>query len=49
MTDKLEVWLDVDFLDAPCLVGKLSHEQGQVWFNYEERWLENPRLFFARP
>lgn len=49
MTDKLEVWLDVDFLEAPCLVGKLSHDNGQVWFNYEKSWLASPICFALDP
>lgn len=49
MTEKLEVWLDADFLDAPCLVGRLSHDRGQVWFNYERSWLQNPACFSLDP
>jgi serine/threonine-protein kinase HipA len=49
MDEKLEVWLDVDFLDAPCLVGRLSHDRGQVWFNYEKSWLKNPACFSLDP
>jgi serine/threonine-protein kinase HipA len=49
MTEKLEVWLDVDFLDAPCRVGRLSHDKGQVWFSYEKSWLENPFCFSLDP
>jgi hypothetical protein len=45
MTEKLEVWLDVDFLDAPWLMGQLSHDKGPVWFNYEKPWLEDPACF----
>ncbi|MDR2507592.1 MAG: type II toxin-antitoxin system HipA family toxin [Candidatus Accumulibacter sp.] len=49
MVEKLEVWLDVDFLDAPYLVGRLSHDRGQIWFNYERSWLKNPACFALDP
>jgi len=49
MPEKLEVWLHVDFLGSPCLVGRLSHDRGQVWFNYEESWLKNPDCFSIDP
>jgi serine/threonine-protein kinase HipA len=49
MAGKLEVWLDVDFLNAPSLVGRLSHDRGQVWFNYEKSWLKNPACFSLDP
>lgn len=49
MIERLEVWLDVDFLDAPNLIGKLSHDRGQVWFNYERSWLQNPVCFSLDP
>jgi serine/threonine-protein kinase HipA len=49
MDETLEVWLDVDFLDAPCLAGWLSHDRGQVRFNYEKSWLKNPACFSLDP
>jgi len=49
MTQQLEVWLDVDFLDARCLVGRLAHDRGQIWFSYEPDWLQNPNCFVLDP
>ena len=49
MPDKLEVWLDADFLTEPCRAGNLFHEKGQVWFNYEKSWLKNPACFSLDP
>ncbi|MCL2161111.1 MAG: HipA N-terminal domain-containing protein [Betaproteobacteria bacterium] len=49
MADKLEVWLDADFLGAPCRAGSLFHEKGQVWFNYDKVWLKNPARFSLDP
>ena len=39
MSNELEVWLDVDFLDAPVRVGTLAHDRGTVRFAYETPWL----------
>jgi serine/threonine-protein kinase HipA len=44
----LEVWLDCD-LAAPCSVGTLSHDRGQVRFRYDREWLSDPRAFALDP
>jgi serine/threonine-protein kinase HipA len=41
MSDELEVWLDVDFLDGPVRVGALAHDRGTVRFGYEMPWLRH--------
>ena len=45
---KLEVWLDCD-LQPACRVGTLSHDRGQVRFQYDARWLGDPRAFSLDP
>jgi serine/threonine-protein kinase HipA len=44
----LEVWLDCD-LGAPCPVGTLVHDRGQIRFHYERAWLREPRAFALDP
>ena len=39
MSDALEVWLDVHFLDRPVQLGALSHDRGTVRFRYHAPWL----------
>ncbi|MGZ8131752.1 hypothetical protein ACXU40_05110 [Bordetella bronchiseptica] len=43
----LEVWLD-DELSPPCLVGKLSHDRGQIRFHYERDWSPRPPAAICR-
>ena len=38
MSDNLEVWLDVNFLEQMVKVGTLAHDRGQVRFNYDKDW-----------
>lgn len=45
---KLEVWLDCDLSDI-CRVGTLSHDRGQVRFQYNADWLKDPRAFSLDP
>ncbi|MFM8899701.1 MAG: type II toxin-antitoxin system HipA family toxin [Burkholderiales bacterium] len=49
MSDALEVWLDSDLDDAPCCVGTMAHDRGQVRFRYHPAWLQNPRAFAIDP
>jgi len=49
MSDSLEVWLDVDFLDEMIKVGTLAHDKGQVRFMYNKEWLEHPLRFTLSP
>ncbi len=49
MSDELEVWLDVDFLDGPVRVGTLAHDRGTVRFSYEASWLHHPLRFALDP
>lgn len=44
----LEVWLDCN-LEAPCLVGTLAHDRGQIRFHYERAWLRDARAFALDP
>jgi len=46
--DTLEVWLDDD-LGAPCQVGTLAHDRGQIRFRYVRSWLDHPRAFALDP
>lgn len=47
--NKLEVWLDVDFLDEKINIGTLSHHRGHVRFNYDREWLKHPKCFHIDP
>jgi len=47
--NKLEVWLDVDFIDEIIKVGILAHDRGHVRFNYDERWLTHSMCFNIDP
>jgi serine/threonine-protein kinase HipA len=48
-TDKtLEVWLDSD-LGPASQVGTLTHDRGQVRFQYERGWLNDARAFALDP
>jgi serine/threonine-protein kinase HipA len=49
MSDSLEVWLDVDFLDEMVRVGTLAHDKGQVRFRYDKEWLEHSLSFALDP
>lgn len=44
----LEVWLDCDLV-APCLVGTLGHDRGQIRFHYNRDWLDQPSAFALDP
>ena len=44
----LEVWLNDD-LGLPCRVGVMAHDRGQIRFQYERRWLQDPRAFALDP
>jgi hypothetical protein len=46
---KLEVWIDADFLDTMTKVGTLSHDRGNVRFNYDKGWLAHPSRFDIDP
>ena len=47
--NKLEVWIDADFMGEIAKVGTLSHDRGHVRFNYEGSWLEHPQCFSIDP
>jgi serine/threonine-protein kinase HipA len=47
--DTLEVWLDVNLLSRPNLVGLLSHERGHIRFRYDSAWLRHPARFMLDP
>jgi serine/threonine-protein kinase HipA len=49
MTDGVEVWLDVDFLEGPIEVGRLVHDRGAVRFHYDTAWLQHPLRFALDP
>ena len=46
---KLEVWLDVDFLAAPQKVGHLFNVGGQIRFTYADAWLREQSVFAIDP
>lgn len=46
---KLEVWLDADIIKPPVQLGVLSHDRGNVRFNYENAWLQHPHRFNIDP
>jgi serine/threonine-protein kinase HipA len=47
--NKLEVWIDADFIDKMTKVGTLSHNRGNVRFNYDKGWLAYPNCFDIDP
>jgi serine/threonine-protein kinase HipA len=47
--NKLEVWIDADFMDTMTKVGTLSHDRGNVRFNYDKGWLAHPSRFDIDP
>ena len=47
--DMVEVYLDCEFTHGPTLVGGLSHDRGQVRFEYHEAWIANPHAFELDP
>lgn len=49
MSDRLEVWLDADFLGERLKVGTLSHDKGQVRFQYDKGWLGERTSFALDP
>jgi len=49
VSDKLEVWLDVDFIHSLQRVGTLAHDRGQIRFSYDNAWLKNPACFMLDP
>lgn len=46
--EKLEVWIDADFVGM-AKVGILSHDRGNVRFQYDKGWLSHPRRFDIDP
>jgi serine/threonine-protein kinase HipA len=48
MTDRVEVWLDADFLER-TRVGTLTHDRGTLRFVYEPEWLKNSQAFALDP
>lgn len=48
MSEHLEVWLDCDLTEI-CQVGTLSHDRGQVRFQYDPVWLQSPLAFAIDP
>lgn len=49
MSDRLEVWLDADLLPGMIRVGMLAHDKGQVRFQYDKAWLDQPTCFALDP
>lgn len=49
MKDSLEVWLDAEFTSAPCQVGVLANDRGQIRFTYEPAWLGHSARFALDP
>lgn len=47
--NKLEVWLDANFLGKMHKVGLLAHNRGQVRFHYDKAWLKHPSCFALDP
>ncbi len=48
MSHHLEVWLDCDLAEI-CRVGMLSHDRGQVRFQYDKAWLQSSLAFAIDP
>ena len=47
--DMVEVYLDCEFTQGPILVGRLSHDRGQVRFEYHAAWIANRHAFELDP
>lgn len=47
--NKLEVWIDADFIGQMVKVGTLTHDRGHVRFNYDHHWLTNPNCINIDP
>lgn len=47
--EKIEVWLDADFVAQPIQVGTLAHDRGHIRFNYTDGWLTQPSRFDIDP
>ena len=48
MTQSLEVWLDSDVVPM-TLIGRLSSDRGNLWFDYAPAWLDNVHRFELDP
>lgn len=46
--ERLEVWIDADFVGM-AKVGMLSHDRGNVRFQYDKGWLSHPLRFDIDP
>lgn len=47
--DMVEVYLDCEFTNGPTLVGRLSHDRGQVRFEYHKAWIADRHAFELDP
>ena len=47
--NKLEVWIDADFIGEMIKIETLAKDGWSVRFNYDHRWLEHPRCFNIDP
>lgn len=47
--NKLEVWIDTDFIGEMIKVGTLAHDRGHVRFSYDKGWLAHPSCFDIDP
>ena len=47
--NKLEVWLDANFLGQRHKIGMLAHDRGQTRFHYDKVWLKHPYCFVVDP
>ncbi|AGY57247.1 HipA family toxin-antitoxin system [Gloeobacter kilaueensis JS1] len=43
--NRLEVWIDADFIDKTTRIGTLFHDRGNIRFNYDRDWLKHPSKF----
>jgi serine/threonine-protein kinase HipA len=48
-TNRLEVWIDADFLGEMVRVGVLAHDRGNIRFNYDNQWMAHSQRFDIDP
>ncbi len=48
-SNRLEVWIDADFIGEILKIGTLTNNEGSIRFNYDPNWLKHPQCFNIDP
>lgn len=48
-SNRLEVWIDADFIGEILKIGTLANNEGSIRFNYDPKWLKHPQCFNIDP